>query len=254
MTRMKCIAMILVWMLLSAPHLVAAADPDLSGWWNIVELLDVSGELQLKQSGSRVVAKQRDADIAAVYGDIMFEGEVTGNVIKGRVITVLPGQKEICGKNWGKWVNFELTLAADGNRLEGKWMQYKQSTSQQDCPVTGSTWRPWSMSRTAAPIEEVPLGPTSKDYLIGAISILGFAAVFLLIRNAYVNYLVGSLKRSPNSAGFAGWALFGGLLFGSAIGCAALVSTSYMVLPLIATLSAISVSCLVICAMTSRKK
>jgi hypothetical protein len=75
------------------------------------------------------------------------------------------------------------------------------------------------------PPDSIELSP--KEYMIGGGALLLLAIIFFFVRNAYVNYLVGSLKRSPNNAGLAGWCLFGGLLFGSAIGCGALLGKSF---------------------------
>lgn len=102
---------------------------------------------------------------------------------------------------------------------------------------------------------DVDMAPaSSKEFMIGGGGLLVLALVFFFIRNAYVNYLVGSLKRSPNNAGLAGWALFGCLLFGAAIGCAALISKSYLTLVVIAPLGVLSLICLVLCIIVSSKK
>lgn len=103
-----------------------------------------------------------------------------------------------------------------------------------------------------AELDAVPA--SSKDFMVGGGGLLVLAVVFFFIRNAYVNYLVGSLKRSPNNAGLAGWALFGCLLFGAAIGSAALISKSYLTLVVIAPLAVLSVICLVLCILVSSKK
>ncbi len=97
-------------------------------------------------------------------------------------------------------------------------------------------------------------GPTGKDVAIGAGVMVAAAVVFFLIRNAYVNYLVGSLKRSPNNAGLAGWGLFGGLLFGSAIGCLAIVGKSLLQIMYIAPLGALSAVCFILMFVVSSKK
>jgi len=96
-------------------------------------------------------------------------------------------------------------------------------------------------------------GPTSKDIAIGVGALLVLAIVFVFIRQGYVNWLVSSHKRAPNSAGLAGWGLFGALFFGSAIGCIGLVNKSLFALPYIVPLAVLSVICLVICILSSRK-
>jgi hypothetical protein len=102
---------------------------------------------------------------------------------------------------------------------------------------------------------ETLVGPSSKDIMIGAGALLVLTIVFFFIRMSFVNYLIGpSMKRSPNNAGMAGWGLFGGLFFGSALGCAALVSKTYMTLPLIIVLSVLSLICFVIALVVASKK
>lgn len=108
---------------------------------------------------------------------------------------------------------------------------------------------------------EIPTGPepvvgaTSKDIMIGGGALLVLTIVFFFIRMSFVNYLTGpSMKRSPNNAGMAGWGLFGGLFFGGALGCAALVSKTFMTLPLIIALAALSLICFVIALVVASKK
>jgi hypothetical protein len=98
------------------------------------------------------------------------------------------------------------------------------------------------------------MGPSSKDMMIGGGSLLVLAIIFFFIRNAFVNYLVGSLKRSPNNAGLAAWGLFGGLLFGSAIGCIAIISKSFLTIFYIAPLAVLSLICFVLCLVVASKK
>lgn len=95
---------------------------------------------------------------------------------------------------------------------------------------------------------------SSKDVLIGGGAMLILAILFFVMRNAYVNYLVGSKKRSPNNAGLAGWGLFGGLLFGSAIGCLALVNKSYLQVLYIGPLTALSFGCFILAFVIASKK
>lgn len=98
------------------------------------------------------------------------------------------------------------------------------------------------------------LGPSSKDVMIGGASLLLLALIFFFIRNAFVNYLVASLKRSPNNAGLSGWMLFGGLLFGAAIGSIALISKSYLTVMYIAPLAVLSLICFIFCFVVASKK
>lgn len=105
------------------------------------------------------------------------------------------------------------------------------------------------------PGPEPVIGPTSKDIMIGGGALLLLTIVFFFIRMSFVNYLTGpSMKRSPNNAGMAGWGLFGGMFFGGALGCAALVSKTYMTMPLVIALSALSLICFVIALVVASKK
>lgn len=102
---------------------------------------------------------------------------------------------------------------------------------------------------------DILVGPTSKDIMIGGGALLLLTIVFFFIRMSFVNYLTGpSMKRSPNNAGMAGWGLFGGMFFGGALGCVALISKTYMTLPLIIALSALSLICFVIAFVVASKK
>lgn len=101
---------------------------------------------------------------------------------------------------------------------------------------------------------DIAVGPSPKEMMIGGGSFVVFALIFFFVRNAYVNYLVGSLKRSPNNAGLAGWGLFGGLLFGSAIGSVALISRSFLTAISIVPLATLSLICFIVCFVVSLKK
>lgn len=105
-----------------------------------------------------------------------------------------------------------------------------------------------------APSVDISMGPSSKEMMIGGGSLLVLALIFFFIRNAYVNYLVGSLKRSPNNAGLAGWGLFGGLLFGAAIGSMALISKSFLTVMYVAPLAVLSLICFVLCFVVASKR
>ncbi len=203
----------------------------------------------LVQEGRKVSGVTRDPSFIAFFGEHFFIATVDGTSLRGKIATGLPvNLKDFCGKNWGQWVEFELELSSDGNRLEGRWKQFTSNTKEAGCPLTNEEWKPYVLTRTG------PALPASPRYLVGALSLLGLALVFFFIRSAFENYLVGSLKRSPNTAGLAGWALFGGLLLGSAIGSVALVGSSYMVLPVLIPLALLSLLCFVMCAVFSGKK
>lgn len=109
-------------------------------------------------------------------------------------------------------------------------------------------------SETPGPINlDLGLGPSSKDVTIGGGSLLALALISFFIRNAFVNYLVSSLKRSPNNAGLSGWGLFGGLLFGGAIGSMALISKSYLTVMYIVPLAVLSLICFILCLVVASK-
>lgn len=82
--------------------------------------------------------------------------------------------------------------------------------------------------------------PTIKDVTIAGGVFLGLMIVFIFVRNAFTNYLVGTHKRSPNSAGVAGWGLFGGLLCLDLICSIALVNSDYLTTMIVIPISIIS--------------
>ena len=128
--------------------------------------------------------------------------------------------------------------------------------SQSALPPLSLTTGSSAPSNTGIPVTfptEVE-GTSSKQMLIGGGVLLALAIIFFFIRNSYVNYLVGSQKRSPNNAGMAGWGLFGGLLFASAIGCAAIVNTAYLSALVIGPLAGISLVCFVLAFVVAAKK
>jgi hypothetical protein len=223
-----------------------AVDLNITGTWD-----SNVGPLELTQSGSDVTAIQKDPEIAKALGSNMFEAKISDNLLKGRVATILVGDKKLCGTNWANWVDLELTLSEDGNRLEGKWIKNTQSTSVKGCPVTGKNWEPWVLTRN---LNAPPVESGKKGLLIGGIALLVLTIVSFLIRSAFVNYLVGSLKRSPDNAGLAGWGLFGGLLFGSAIGCTALAGGSYLTMPVVVGLGVLAMICFGLTVVVSSKK
>jgi hypothetical protein len=128
-------------------------------------------------------------------------------------------------------------------------------------PQQGSVPLTSVLPQVATQIEQNPPGGigtdpaiSSKQMMIGVGAFVVIAIILFFIRNAFVSYLVGSLKRSPNSAGMAGWALFGSLLFAAAIGCIALVSTSYLTAMVYVSLGGISLICFLMAAIIAGKK
>ncbi len=105
------------------------------------------------------------------------------------------------------------------------------------------------------PGSDMVTAPTGKEIMIGVGILLVLAVLFFFIRNAFVNFLVGpNMKRSPNNAGLAGWGLFGGLFFGSAIGCIAIISTELLTLALTVPLSLLSIICFGLALFVAMKK
>jgi hypothetical protein len=243
----KFVIMVLV-SLVTFPAVVLAAS-DLTGVWD-----SEVGRLEIWQDGSDLRAKQKDVQLEEALGEFMFLAEVDGGNVKGKVATGIFEKKAECGDDWAAWVPLELSVSSDGNRLEGKWFRGTHNTKAQGCPITSAEWKPIVFTRNLSiPMSDAP--PLSgKKTLIAALVLLGLALVFFFIRNAYVNYLVGSLKRSPNNAGLAGWGLFGGLLFGSAIGCVAIAGKSMLTIPVISGLAALSLACFILCFIISSKK
>ena len=105
------------------------------------------------------------------------------------------------------------------------------------------------------PGSDMVTAPTGKEIMIGLGILLVLAVLFFFIRNAFVNFLVGpNMKRSPNNAGLAGWGLFGGLFFGSASGCIAIISTELLTLALTVPLSLLSIICFGLALFVAMKK
>lgn len=88
--------------------------------------------------------------------------------------------------------------------------------------------------------KEQILATSNKEIAIGVGLFLGLMMVFVFARNAFVNYLVGTHKRSPNSAGMAGWGLFGSLLFIDLMCSIALVNSDYLTSVIVIPLSILS--------------
>jgi hypothetical protein len=98
-------------------------------------------------------------------------------------------------------------------------------------------------------------GPMVKDMLIGTGILVLLMVLFFFIRNAFVNFLVGpSMRRSPDSAGLAGWGLFGGLFFGALLGCIALISREYLTVLLIVPICLLSLICFALALFVTIKK
>lgn len=106
------------------------------------------------------------------------------------------------------------------------------------------------------PPAPAPVAPPAggKSLLVGGLLLAALTAVAFFIRMAFVNYLVGSLKRSPNDAGLAGWGLFGGFVATSAIGSAALADPAWLNPSVLGILGGLAAACFGLCAMTARKR
>lgn len=224
-----------------------AAEVNLNGEW-----VDERGQsTTLVQDGGKVLEISRDPSFTAFFGEHSFVATLSGASLRGKVATALkPEFKEFCGKNWGNWADFEMELSLDGDRLEGRWKRGTQSTNAAGCPLTNVVWVPYVLTRSG-PAQP---SPSTKSPLLAGLLLLGMALTFFFIRGAFENYLVRSKKRSPNTASLAGWALFCGLLFGSAIGSVALMGSPYLVIPVIISLAVLSVVFFAMCAIFSSKK
>jgi len=102
---------------------------------------------------------------------------------------------------------------------------------------------------------EALTGPSTKEVLMGVGLLVILSVVFFFIRNAFVGYLVGpGMKRSPNNASMAGWGLFGGLFFASAILCVALFGKIFLTMFVVVPLSIAMILCFVLAVVMSAKK
>lgn len=197
----------LVWMLVGC---LGTRTPDLSGSWETDEL----GTLVLVQSGNVLYADQKNPDFKAFFGPKMFEGVISEGLLTGKVATALPMKsQEICGQNWGRWADLELRVAPDGMALEGRWVQETNDVNTPGCPITKTGWAPFRLTRSAGqPPVQVNTLPQWVPVLIVAFGLLiGIGFRYLLVW-----YLVGPMKRSPNTASAAGGALLSAFVTGFA--------------------------------------
>ena len=271
-----CLRLLLTTLLLLALP-AHAAGADLNGVWNGFRVVHKGNSVKFINDKGWPEAEEPP-------GVIGIHGTFDGRNLVGKILIMrLKGnhtnayRKSVCGKNWKEYVDIRLTLSADGNTLSGKWLS--QPNNEKTCALTGQpSWVPTSFTRKAPvaaeppkpaelpKVEEAPKPPPApeppkleeapggKGSLIGGLALLVAAVVGFFIRNAYVNYLVGSLKRSPNNAGLAGWMLFGGLLFGSALVSVALINSAWMTLPVLGGLGGLAAVCFGLCALFSAKK
>ena len=180
---------------------LGSKTPDLSGSWEN----DVVGTLELTQSGNTLSAEQKDPDYKAYFGQKMFEGTVVDGVLTGKVATALPmNTRQICGQNWGRWADIELRLAPDGLALEGKWVRMNNNVRVSGCPIINTEWAPFRLTRGAG---QPPVQINAIPRWIPVLVLLAGLFIGVGFRYALVRYLVGPMKRSPNSASAAGWAL-----------------------------------------------
>jgi len=122
-------------------------------------------------------------------------------------------------------------------------------------PITQNQTMPTLPDSIVIQGPDILTAPTGKEMLIGTGILLALSVIFFLIRNAFVNFLVGpNMKRSPDSAGLAGWGLFGGLFFGAALGCIAIISTDLLTMALILPLSLLSLICFGLALFVAMKK
>jgi hypothetical protein len=180
---------------------ILMASEDLTGVWE-----SGNSTFEIIQNGSKLSKKQSNPDVAEILGEFAFVGEVSGNTVKGKFASYLPAEyKEFCGKNWATWTKLELVVSPDGNRMEGRWLRETNNFKVRGCPLIKTQWEPSAYVRNLALMPKEEDVPNSKTTLMAGLLLFGLALIFFIIRNAYVNYLVGSLKRSPNNAGLAGF-------------------------------------------------
>ncbi len=281
---LKSFATLLVALL---PLLVHADTIDLKGIW----ASSGEDEITVVQEGAKIrgVDDLGASDWGSAPGSTTFFGTLDGREFAGQLARwrlakrnpdgslklSVAEMKSRCGDRWRYLAEMKLTLSADGRTLKGRWLD--EPHDYESCQPSGKTfWVPISFTRKAGPAAPVPVDlpkteipapppvaePTlseqapagNKNMLIAGIALALLAAVFFFVRNAYSNYLVGSLKRAPNDANLAGWAMFGGFLSASAIGSIALVNNAWLTLPVMAALGGLSLVCLGLCAASSRKK
>ena len=154
MNRINIFLVLLVGICLQ-PTVLWADVPDLNGVWKLG-----TNDIQIVQTGNKVISEHKNQDIAAILGNNRFELEISGNLLKGRVATFLPNnkgqpdlsKKKFCGDNWATWSDITLALSADGNRLEGKWLSIKQDGNKKGCPRSNvSSWVTYVLTRQIMP-------------------------------------------------------------------------------------------------------
>lgn len=121
--------------------------------------------------------------------------------------------------------------------------------------------KPRQENTELASLQQIPedieslTGPSTKEVLMGVGLLLILSVVFFFIRNAFVGYLAGpGMLRSPNNAAMAGWGLFGGLFFASAILCVALFGKIFLTMFVVVPLSIAMILCFVLAVVMSAKK
>ncbi len=198
-----------------------AREPDLSGTWENAEV----GSLRLTQTDNVLVAEQKDPVFANFFGPNMFEGRIQDGLITGRVATALPvNLKAFCGQNWGSWAQLELRIAPDGLSLVGRWLRTHSRTSEPGCPTISTEWVDVSLVRGPG---EVPVDLTPWPIWLAALVLLFGAGLGFAMRQAWVNYLVGPQKRSPNQAANSGWLLFASFVLASALAATPLLGPAF---------------------------
>lgn len=230
----------------------AAVPVDITGVW--IDSRD-GKEINLVRNGDEIYAKDI-ADSGIYWFATQRSDKLTGK-FHARRLKDLPEARAIalCKDRFRFEADARLTISMDGNTLTGEWLN--RDSDKKNCADKGiSTWEPLSYTRKPVPppffVEEKP--SQTKGYLLGGLIMLATVVVGFFIRNVYVNYLVASRKRAPNTAGIAGWALFGGLLFASAIGGVAVGNAELLSLPVLAPLGGIVVALFSLCAVFSGKK
>ena len=120
------------------------AAPDLTGVWT-----SDNGDIQITQEGHKLTNLQTNPDLIKLVGKYQFEGEITGDVLKGKFASHLEDDlKAVCGKNWAGWTELELTISKEGSHLEGKWLRQTANVKARGCPTISSKWEPIVYTRS----------------------------------------------------------------------------------------------------------
>jgi outer membrane protein OmpA-like peptidoglycan-associated protein len=134
--------------------------PDLSGLWIMEAELGAPNipNVKMVQDGTKVKSVFVDVDPGNkwgwVIGDPDLDVTIDGRSIRGKINTHYPviPFKTNCPDIWAYWTDVELTISADGNKLEGRWK--KRTSDDKTCKLQSEEWLPLSYIRPAPEITE----------------------------------------------------------------------------------------------------